>query len=42
MKQLEAEHTAKDHELLSLQIRVKNLEETLEKTEAKLKEMSTK
>lgn len=42
MKQLEAEHTAKDHEILSLQIRVKNLEEALEKTESQLQEMSAK
>ncbi|OZJ02998.1 hypothetical protein BZG36_04685, partial [Bifiguratus adelaidae] len=35
-KALEAEHTQKDHEILSLQIRIKNLEEQLEKAEGGL------
>ncbi|KAI9475882.1 MAG: hypothetical protein EXX96DRAFT_486591 [Benjaminiella poitrasii] len=41
IKQLELEHTSKDHELLSLQIRTKNLEEQLDKTEAKLQSCSS-
>jgi tropomyosin len=40
IKQLELEHTSKDHELLSIQIRAKNLEEQLDKTEAKLHTVS--
>ncbi|KAI8087916.1 uncharacterized protein B0P05DRAFT_577814 [Gilbertella persicaria] len=40
IKQLELEHTSKDHELLSLQIRAKNLEEQLDKTEEKLHQTS--
>lgn len=42
IKQLELEHTSKDHELLSVQIRAKNLEEQLDKTEAKLHKVSTR
>ncbi|ORE10189.1 DUF221-domain-containing protein [Rhizopus microsporus var. microsporus] len=41
IKQLEQEHTSKDHELLSLQIRIKNLEEQLDKTENSLQTTST-
>ncbi|GAN04795.1 kinesin family member C1 [Mucor ambiguus] len=40
IKQLELEHTSKDHELLSIQIRAKNLEDQLDKTETKLQTVS--
>ncbi|KAG0753472.1 hypothetical protein G6F57_007505 [Rhizopus arrhizus] len=42
IKQLEQEHTAKDHEILSLQIRTKNLEEQLDKAESQLQTTSSK
>ncbi|KAI8362691.1 hypothetical protein EDC96DRAFT_444876 [Choanephora cucurbitarum] len=42
IKQLELEHTNKDHELLSIQIRAKNLEEQLDKTEDALHQISAK
>lgn len=41
IKQLELEHTSKDHEILSLQIRTKNLEEQLDKIESQLQTNST-
>ncbi|KAI8983528.1 hypothetical protein BDB01DRAFT_760506 [Pilobolus umbonatus] len=40
IKQHEQEHTSKDHEILSLQIRSKNLEDRLDKTEAQLRTIS--
>ncbi|KAG1447481.1 hypothetical protein G6F56_009247 [Rhizopus delemar] len=42
IKQLEQEHTTKDHELLSLQIRTRNLEEQLDKAENELTTTSAK
>jgi tropomyosin len=39
---LESEHTSKDHEILSLQIRVKNLEEQAEKVETSLRNTTQK
>ncbi|RUP47499.1 hypothetical protein BC936DRAFT_145670, partial [Jimgerdemannia flammicorona] len=36
VKQLEAEHISKDHDIQSLTIRVKNLEEQLDKAETSL------
>ncbi|KAI8066136.1 hypothetical protein BDF21DRAFT_346071 [Thamnidium elegans] len=42
IKQLELESTSKDHELLSIQIRAKNLEDQLDKAEAQLQLTSAK
>jgi tropomyosin len=42
VKQLENEHNSKDYELLSLQNRVRTLEEQLEAAEEKLKETTKK
>lgn len=42
VNQLESDHIQKDHELHSLQQKVKLLEDQLEKTEVKLKTASTK
>lgn len=42
MKQLESDHIQKDHELHSLQQKVKTMEDQLEKTEIELKTASNK
>lgn len=42
VKQLESDHIQKDHELHSLQQKVKSMEDQLEKTEIELKTASTK
>jgi len=42
LKQLESDHIQKDHELHSLQQKVKGMEDQLEKTESNLKIASAK